>query len=595
MKFVTILFLIYSSSLFFDMIICKKHQALKNRDRSLQLPNVLANSSTSSVGTIDSIKGRSESLLRPINSSPQITVKSNSIVGSSQLETPQIIKRTDINLELNKQDQFQRKIPLKIESNNIIEKNLESNKPDRFQRKIPYRVERNNLNEKNTFNDNINVMSDTVLDHKNSLYDKNSLNNKNPLNNEKNSLLPNISNTIKTISDKNLFNERELNKAERNFNITTNIKSNNTQNDDKIALILPNDNQNIDVLSKKNYSNNEEVTNNEKKEKLLKLKKEEEILENEIKEKERLLNEKQKIVNLSGLSSFPNNNFVSNTVNYPSSNSQTQSYQSYLHNVPKTFQYNTYYPYYHYYWYYSDDYRTMYPQYFNYFNDHHPTIEKLHFGPLILSSGQTVNLYNGSRRLNYQKVSLSLDECGNGPKYYFTVKVNNNIFRVFLGDVNDFFNIQCLYMMNSVISIGQIDHAEKLIGIYDNPIKRIINGNERLSFNPFESSKLSPLKPNIQNVSRNVKILSFSLEKSILPRKQIVFYHKRDISSRHSEDIFRELSHFSKSGNVLFIVDHLQRSSVQIFKNFLVKYRKFKPRFIQRIRYKSFHLFPRNI
>jgi hypothetical protein len=148
-------------------------------------------------------------------------------------------------------------------------------------------------------------------------------------------------------------------------------------------------------------------------------------------------------------------------------------------------------------------------------------------------------------------------------------------------------------MMSAVISVGQVDHADKLVEIYDNPQRRVRYGTERLSVNPLESSKMVPADPSVEVVNKNVKILSFNVENISLPRKEVVFYHKRELITTRSEDIFRELSRYSKSGNVLYIVDHLQRSSVSVFKHFLIKYRRFSQSHIHRIRYKRFHLFPR--
>jgi len=215
----------------------------------------------------------------------------------------------------------------------------------------------------------------------------------------------------------------------------------------------------------------------------------------------------------------------------------------------------------------------------------------------VLSSGKVFNLnnYQHSHNFDYKREGLTLRECRNGPKYYFTVKANQKVFRVFIGDVNDFFNIQCLYMMTAVVSIGAIDHAEKLVEIYDNPMKRIRFGNTRLAVNPFENSKLTPVDPNIQQVSKNVKILSFDIEDSSLPSKEIVFYHKMNLSMTKSENIFRELARFSESGNVLYIVDHLQQSSVTIFGNFLRRYRGFSVHHLHNLRYKRLNLFPRTI
>jgi len=214
----------------------------------------------------------------------------------------------------------------------------------------------------------------------------------------------------------------------------------------------------------------------------------------------------------------------------------------------------------------------------------------------VLNSGRVFSLSSHlNSNFDYQSTSLGLRECRNGSKYYFTVKVGSKTFRVFQGDVNDFFNIQCLYMMSAVVSVGAIDHAERLVGIYDNPMKRVSFGHSHLNVNPFESSKITPKDPHIEQVSRNVKILSFGIGGSSLPTKEIVFYHKKDLIMTRSEDIFHELSRYSDSGNVLYIVDHLQRSSVSIFRHFLTRYRGFSAHRIHNLRYKRFNLFPRTV
>jgi len=247
------------------------------------------------------------------------------------------------------------------------------------------------------------------------------------------------------------------------------------------------------------------------------------------------------------------------------------------------------------YWYYYNDYRTSYPQYYQYYLHNHPTIYASSFGPLVLNSGHVFHLHHYHKNYNLNKVIFNLRECRNGPQYYFTVKVKGKVFRIFLGDVNDLFNVQCLYMMNAVISIGNIDYAEKIEGIYKNPSRKIDQGEYRINIDPFKDSDYVPEDAELEEVNRRVKILTFSLKDSNLPDKRLIFYHLDNVFTRNSDNIFKDLANYAKSGNVLFLVDHLQRNSVLVFRHFLMRYRRLSPAVIHRLRYKRLYLFPKSI
>jgi len=150
-------------------------------------------------------------------------------------------------------------------------------------------------------------------------------------------------------------------------------------------------------------------------------------------------------------------------------------------------------------------------------------------------------------------------------------------------------------MMNAVISIGNIDYSEKLEEIYRNPSKSVGGEDNTINVDPFKNSDYVPDNVELEEVNRRVKVLRFSLQESNLPDKKLIFYHLNHVQEGNSDSIFRDLAHHAKSGNVLFLVDHLQRNSVLIFRHFLLRYRRFSPTLLHRLRYKRLLLFPRSL
>jgi len=252
---------------------------------------------------------------------------------------------------------------------------------------------------------------------------------------------------------------------------------------------------------------------------------------------------------------------------------------------------NVYYPYYNFYWYNYDYYSPFFSNYYRYYLTHGFPYVYYH-GPLVLFSGRTFTLNDHVGSLSH--LTPKLKQCSHGPEYYFTVRVHGKVFRVFLGDVNDYFNVQCLYMMNAVISVGEIDYAQKVFEIFNKPAKTIHAHGKSIEINPFKNSKFTPSNVQIEDLSHNMKEISFDLEGHSLPTKSIVFYHQDNIAHLDYEDIFRDISQEVSSGNVLFVIDQFQKHSVKVFRHYLVKYRRFTPRVLHRIRYKNYYVFPRH-
>jgi len=338
-----------------------------------------------------------------------------------------------------------------------------------------------------------------------------------------------------------------------------------------------------DDSSTRKSEHHHQSSRDEQSDRLDRLKREEENIQNQLKAKEKYLQDSE------GRNNTYYHPFSSN--NYHNDKYQTH----YVQHVPQTYSYASYYPYSPFYWYYYDDYRSMFPQYYNYYLHHHPTIYPSTFGPLVLTNGNIFHLHHHHNHYNLNRVIFNLKECRSGPQYYFTVKVRGKMFRVFLGDVNDLFNIQCLYMMNAVISIGNIDYSEKLEEIYRNPSKSVGGEETTINVNPFKNSDYVPDNVELEEVNGRVKVLRFSLQESNLPDKKLIFYHLNHVVERNSDSIFRDLANYAKSGNVLFLVDHLQRNSVLVFRHFLLRYRRFSPHILHGLRYKRLLLFPRSL
>jgi len=245
-----------------------------------------------------------------------------------------------------------------------------------------------------------------------------------------------------------------------------------------------------------------------------------------------------------------------------------------------------YLPYYSYYYYHYHDFYSYFPEYFHLYHIHQPYFS---YGPLIFNSGDMLTLNDGYILNRY---AMRLNKCQNGPEFYFKVNTEGKVFRVFLGDLDDLLNIQCLYMMKAVIVVGKIDHAMRLYEILSNPEKVIYRNDRAITLNPLRNNQNMPENPDLRTINHNIKELSFDIGDLNLERKSILFYQTHNINN--TDEIFSNLDDYMESsGNVLYVVDKLQNISVRVFHNFLVRYRRFSPYRIRNIRYKRLFLFPR--
>ena len=102
------------------------------------------------------------------------------------------------------------------------------------------------------------------------------------------------------------------------------------------------------------------------------------------------------------------------------------------------------YPFYPFYWYFADHFYSHYPYYYSYFLHYHPTVIQNFRGSLIFDN-HFINPSDSGITVfqNLKENANTLKSCKNGPKFKFTAQADDDKkFRVFIGDVNDFFNIE---------------------------------------------------------------------------------------------------------------------------------------------------------
>jgi len=256
-------------------------------------------------------------------------------------------------------------------------------------------------------------------------------------------------------------------------------------------------------------------------------------------------------------------------------------YHSHWHH----YHYHDYYPFYFYYWYFFPEFHWHYapyysfyffywPHYHYYWHHHH------YYHPIVVTSGTEVTIKDDESKdtalatLKTNKYKLKL--CKNGPKHYFTYQFHGHYYRFFIGDVNDFFHLECLYLMDSVVTVGGFDHVDRIVSIYKRPQRNSDKKLIKKLNSPFKNSKLKPKNPKKTKINRNLSKLSFRL--SSKGKKSLLFYHlyHKDIKNQ-KVNIFKRLSRKlkKKKSNILYIADHLQNSSLNELRRILRKFGKF--------------------
>jgi len=215
---------------------------------------------------------------------------------------------------------------------------------------------------------------------------------------------------------------------------------------------------------------------------------------------------------------------------------------------------------------------------------------------LVLTTGETVVADEKESTENVVAIlkenKFKLSKCKNGPRKMFVVDEAGKSITVFMGDVNDLLNIECLYLMDAVVSVGKFSHVNNVARIFDKPERNSKKIVKKMS-SPFKNKKMRPSEPEKMKISKNLSVLTFKVgEKKV--KKSLLFYHifKKNAKS-HSKKVFRKLAKRFKSskGNVLYLVDHLQEKSLSVFKHMLRKYAKYTNKMLVALKYKKMNVF----
>jgi len=191
-----------------------------------------------------------------------------------------------------------------------------------------------------------------------------------------------------------------------------------------------------------------------------------------------------------------------------------------------------------------------------------------------------------------RKNKFDLKECKAGPKKMFTVKTNGISMNVFMGDVNDILNIECLYLMDAVITVGKFSHIDNVVKIFRKPTRNSKKVIKKMK-SPFTNKKLTPSKTKKTKINKNLSVLSFKIgEKKTA--KSLFFYHifKKN-AKRNSQKVFKTLAKKlkNKKANILYLVDHLQEKSLEVFKSFLKRFAKYTNKKLAALKYKKMLVF----
>jgi len=183
-------------------------------------------------------------------------------------------------------------------------------------------------------------------------------------------------------------------------------------------------------------------------------------------------------------------------------------------------------------------------------------------------------------------------KCKDGPKKVFTVSESGKSINVFMGDMNDFLNIECLYLMDAVVTVGKISHVNNVVKIFKKPGRDSEKVVKKMN-TPFTNKKLKPSKVKKTKVNKNMSVVRFRIGNKET-KKSLIFYHifkkgAHKQSKRTFKNIAKKIK--NKKFNVLYVVDHLQEKSLSVFRNFLEKYGKYSKSKIDALKYKKKTIF----
>jgi len=265
--------------------------------------------------------------------------------------------------------------------------------------------------------------------------------------------------------------------------------------------------------------------------------------------------------------------------------------------------YNHYhfYPYYMYYWYFYGHYHTLFPQYYHYYLHNHPVVFHAHFSRNVYYFHHHHPVLISFRNIStIAKKRHTIKRCEKGPKHLLNVKHKGRNYRIFLGDVNDFVNVACLYFMDSVVSVGKKPFVKRIKKLYsDKKAKIKVKGGKSLKIDPFKNAAYKPSNPKVKKLNKNSSRLTFKIAnkgKTFKTKKSLLFVHLFNNQIKGKKDVkrvFKLLTKHSKKGknNVLFIADHLQPKSIYVLQKLLEIYKKKTIKYIAKITYRRFRIF----
>jgi len=189
-------------------------------------------------------------------------------------------------------------------------------------------------------------------------------------------------------------------------------------------------------------------------------------------------------------------------------------------------------------------------------------------------------------------------KCQKGPRHLLTVRTGGKRYRIFMGDVNDFTNLGCLYFMDSVVSVGKNAFVDRVKKLFNSKKKTLKVKGKKLTVSPFKNSPFSPSNTKVKKVNKNASTLRYAMKgkNGSKTNKSLLFFHlfnKQVKKGKDAKKIFKGLRKHNKKStvNVLFIADHLEPKSILILKHLLSAYKKLSMKKIVRITYRRIRLF----
>jgi hypothetical protein len=189
-------------------------------------------------------------------------------------------------------------------------------------------------------------------------------------------------------------------------------------------------------------------------------------------------------------------------------------------------------------------------------------------------------------------------KCQKGPRHLLDVTTSGKRYRIFMGDVNDFSNLGCLYFMDSVVSVGKNAFVDRVKKLFDTKKKTVTVKGKKLNISPFKKSPFRPSNTKVTKVSKNAKRLKYTMKGKSggKNKKSLLFFHlfnKQVKKGKDAKKIFKGLRKLTKksTSNVLFIADHLEPKSILILKHLLSAYKKLSVKKIVRITYRRIRIF----